>query len=238
MLVCHTNQAAAAASAALMLLLVESLKGIAAAKLMPAHTTRKLLHVSAGPLYLATWALWPARPTTTTRLSVALIPAAMTLKFVATGLGFGSEAEVDLMARSGRRSELLRGPLSYGVVFTVASALGFRDRTAATALMALCFGDGLADLVGRRFGVRKLPWSSRKSWAGSLAFVASSVLAGLVTAQYFVVMGWSMVATVRLVLPLFAASTVAAIVESLPFEDVDNLTAPAAFAAAFHLLTR
>lgn len=30
-------------------------------------------------------------------------------------------------------------------------------------------GDGLADIVGRRFGGVKLPWNSNKSWAGSLA---------------------------------------------------------------------
>ena len=30
-------------------------------------------------------------------------------------------------------------------------------------------GDGLADIIGRRFGGVKLPWNTAKSWAGSLA---------------------------------------------------------------------
>ena len=33
----------------------------------------------------------------------------------------------------------------------------------------MCGGDGLADLVGRKFGSAKLPFNKNKSWAGSLA---------------------------------------------------------------------
>ena len=38
----------------------------------------------------------------------------------------------------------------------------------------MCGGDGLADLVGRRWGAsNRLPWNQNKSWAGSLAMLLS-----------------------------------------------------------------
>ena len=33
----------------------------------------------------------------------------------------------------------------------------------------MCGGDGLADVVGRRYGSAKLPFNHSKSWVGSLA---------------------------------------------------------------------
>ena len=156
----------------------------------------------------------------------------MTLKFAATGLGLvGSDAEVALMARSGDRAEILRGPLLYGIVFVVATLFGFRNITAAYALMCLCFGDGLADVIGRRYGHQKLPWSKKKSVAGTLAFILSSFFACLVIRRFFAHMGWSTKATwVGDAHPLLIASLVAGLVESMPFADIDNVLAPAAFA--------
>lgn len=38
------------------------------------------------------------------------------------------------------------------------------------AISLMCGGDGLADIVGRRFGASsRLPYNSTKSWAGSIA---------------------------------------------------------------------
>ncbi len=40
------------------------------------------------------------------------------------------------------------------------------------AVCLMCGGDGLADIVGRRFGGgNKLPWNGTKSAAGSLAML-------------------------------------------------------------------
>ena len=38
------------------------------------------------------------------------------------------------------------------------------------AISLMCAGDGLADIVGRRWGASaRLPWNPAKSWAGSVA---------------------------------------------------------------------
>jgi phytol kinase len=40
----------------------------------------------------------------------------------------------------------------------------------------MCGGDGLADIIGRRFGSgAKLPHNSNKSWAGSAAMFAGAL---------------------------------------------------------------
>jgi dolichol kinase len=41
----------------------------------------------------------------------------------------------------------------------------------------MCGGDGLADIVGRRFGRgNPLPWNAQKSWAGSAAMFAGEAV--------------------------------------------------------------
>ena len=40
----------------------------------------------------------------------------------------------------------------------------------------MCGGDGLADIIGRKFGSAKLPFNRSKSWAGSFAMFAGKSL--------------------------------------------------------------
>ena len=46
----------------------------------------------------------------------------------------------------------------------------------------MCGGDGLADIVGRRYGSAKLPFNHSKSWVGSLAMFTGK--AGAVAWKY------------------------------------------------------
>lgn len=159
-----------ALSSSVMLATVESVKLCASKGLFDRHFTRKLMHIAVGPIFLLLWPLFSGEGSS--HLWAAAVPLAMTAKFALTGLGLlDSEADVDAMSRTGQREELLRGPLLYGLVFVCSTALAFRTVASAASLMALCAGDGMADVIGRAVGTHKLPWSSRKSWAGSLAFV-------------------------------------------------------------------
>ena len=69
-----------------------------------------------------------------------------------------------LLQRSGSRQELLRGPFLYGAVIAGITAAYWRDSPiGVTAIAVLCAGDGLADIVGRRYGAsNKLPHSPHK----------------------------------------------------------------------------
>ena len=92
-------------------------------------------------------------------------------------VGSGAARDPGLVAstaRAGDRRELLGGPLCYVAVLAAATLLCWRDGPAALLVVAaMCGGDGLADVVGRRWGRgNPLPWNPDKSWAGSLAMFA------------------------------------------------------------------
>jgi dolichol kinase len=222
-----------AASAAIMVATVESVKVFARRGVLSSYLTRKLMHMAAGPVFILTWPFFKSRRS---GWVAAGVPLAMTLKFALVGLGILqgpiAEADVRTMSRTGRREELLRGPVLYGVVFVMTTGLFFRDMIAAAAMMALCFGDGMADVVGRRYGTKhKLPWSPRKSWAGSGAFLLCSYLSSLACAAAFQHCGWTRVPLLDWRKPLALACVAGATVESLPMADIDNILVPAAVAA-------
>lgn len=87
---------------------------------------------------------------------------------------------VNSVSRSGDPRELLRGPLFYVYVLVAVTVLCWRSSAAGFMVIAMmCGGDGLADVVGRRFGTSKLPWNSNKSWAGSLGMFLGGAALGL-----------------------------------------------------------
>ena len=184
-------------------------------------TARKVIHIGTGPLFLVTWIFFSEAYYA--RIWAALVPILITTQFVAVGTGMLRDDDaVQAMSRSGRASELLRGPLLYGIVFVGATILGWRNSSAAMAsLCILCAGDGAAELVGRRWGTIRLPWSPAKSVAGSTAmFVAGFIVSALMLGGF--------AAGGYLVLPplgqLAIVVAVATAVESLPLADVDNVT--------------
>ena len=186
--------------------------------------SRKIIHIGTGPIFVLCWLLFDNG--SAGRWMAALVPFAITVQFALIGLGvIKDEASVKSMSRSGDPKELLRGPLFYGIAFVVLTLVFWKDSPIGiVALMLMCGGDGIADVVGRSVKSAKLPWSRQKSVAGSLAvFVGGWVLAVLVMAIYLSagVFGGSLSAYL---LPITAISFVGMLVESLPFKDIDNLT--------------
>lgn len=66
--------------------------------------------------------------------------------------------------RTGERRELLRGPLQYGLAIAALTAWFWRDSPVGVlGIAVLCAGDGMADIIGRRFGqANKLFYSPQK----------------------------------------------------------------------------
>jgi hypothetical protein len=104
----------------------------------------------------------------------AIVPGLNALHLFLVGAGtITAPALVSSVSRSEDRTELIRGPCIYAVVLFVATILSWRGGISAPCIVAMmCGGDGVADLVGRRLGQHKLPWSAGKSWAGSIAMFA------------------------------------------------------------------
>ncbi len=200
------------------------------------HLSRKIIHTGTGPLYVLTWLLYPSDAAV--RWAAVLVPLALTLRIAAVGLGLWHDpATVQAMSRTGRREELLRGPLLYGLVFVVLTVrYGRTSPAAVAALMMLCGGDGLADIVGRRWGRAKLPWNRDKSWAGSAAFALGGGLLTVLVAAAYVAAGVWPGPLSAYVAPAAGVALAAALVESLPWREVDNLVVPLAALLVARLL--
>jgi phytol kinase len=198
--------------------------------------SRKLIHIGTGPLYVLCWLTF--KDTWDARWLAALIPLAITIQFVLVGLGIiKDEASVQAMSRTGDRREILRGPLYYGIAFVALTVVFWKTSPVGiVALMLMCGGDGIADIVGRRIASPKLPWSRDKSVAGSIAvFVGGFTLAALVLWIY-VTAGVFSAPLSHYLAPLALISLLGMLVESLPYKDIDNLTVSLVAAVAGYFL--
>ena len=212
---------------------------LAARGLIGHRLSRKIIHIGTGPLYVLCWLLFSNQPAA--RWLAALVPLLITVQFILVGTGrLKDPAAVAAMTRHGDPREILRGPMFYGIVFVVATLAYWRTSPIGiTALMLLCGGDGLADIVGRRLGRRPLPINGGKTWAGSLAMFLGGFLFALVFVLLFERVGMyvSGLSAAQLGGRLAMVALAATLVEALPLEDVDNLTITlAAVVAGFLLL--
>ena len=212
------------------LLWLRVMDALAARRVISQTLSRKLIHIGTGPIFVLCWNFFSDQ--TAARFLAGLVPLAITAQFALVGAGILKDpAAVQAMSRTGDRREILRGPLYYGIVFVVCTLVFWRTSPVGVlALMLMCGGDGLADLVGRRWGSAKLPINPAKSWAGSVAML----IAGFGFAFVFVALFNS--------LGLFGpglglsdaawktglVALAATLVEALPIRDLDNLTITAA----------
>lgn len=198
--------------------------------------SRKLIHIGTGPIFVLCWLMYPEAEIS--RWLAALVPLVITLQFALVGLGIlKDEAAVKAMSRTGDRREILRGPLFYGIVFVAMTLIYWKDSLIGIpALMIMCGGDGIADIVGRRVTSPKLPWSREKSVAGSLSvFIGGWLLTVFIFAIY-IWMGAIGGPVTRFLFPITWIALGAMLVESLPFKDVDNVTVTVACVLIGHLV--
>lgn len=186
--------------------------------------SRKLIHIGTGPVFVLCWLLYQDGPEA--RWLAALVPLMIVTQFALVGLGIlKDEAAVQAMSRTGDPREILRGPLYYGIAFVVLTVVFWKDSPIGmTALMMMCGGDGLADVLGSRIASPRLPWSRNKSVAGSLSVFAGGWLLSAFILFIYVITGVFSGPFQGYLLPLFIIAAVGSLVESLPYRDVDNIT--------------
>ncbi|MBN1779024.1 MAG: hypothetical protein JW816_02290 [Candidatus Buchananbacteria bacterium] len=97
---------------------------------------------------------------------------------------------------------------------------------------ALSLGDGLATIIGLRYGRTKLPWNKQRSFVGSIAF-AIGTFVGIVLAMSFLIPTLN---PSYIVLVALFGGLVGAIVESLPLKIDDNLSVPLVVAILVSLI--
>ncbi|KAF8069540.1 phytol kinase 1 [Scenedesmus sp. PABB004] len=213
---------------------VKMFDGLAAAGRLDKKLSRKLVHITAGPLFMLTWIFFSEQPQA--RFIAALVPSINLVRLLAVGSGaLPDPGLVASVSRSGDRGELLKGPLYYVIILISVTLLFWRVNPAGLITVAMMAGgDGVADVAGRRWGGAPgcggaLPWNGSKSWAGSAGmFVAGLAMAGgffalFCAAGYFEC--WPLAAVAPYLVAVCGACT---LVESAPINGWfdDNLSVP------------
>lgn len=196
--------------------------------------SRKLIHIGTGPIFVLCWFLFDDAPSA--RWLAALVPFAITVQFALIGFGvIKDKASVDAMSRTGDPKEILRGPLYYGIMFVVLTVVYWKTSPIGIiALMMLCGGDGVADIFGRRIASPKLPWSKDKSLAGTVSVFLGGFVMSVVMIFIFVSAGEFGGTITDYLLPIAVIALTGALVESLHYKDIDNISMPLASALLGH----
>lgn len=188
------------------------------------HLSRKIIHIGTGPIFVLCWLLFPN--TADSRYIAALVPLAITFQFFLVGIGIvQDESAVQAMSRTGNPREILRGPLYYGLIFIACTILFWYDSPIGiVALMLMCGGDGLADIMGRKFGRSHIPWNPGKTWIGSLGMLLGGFILSCIVIIIYIEVGIFSGTFVEILPSLLIISLVGTVIETLPLHDVDNIT--------------
>ncbi|KAH7656761.1 hypothetical protein IHE45_18G094000 [Dioscorea alata] len=170
---------ASALTAGVALALLRFWEEMAKRRVFEKKLNRKLVHISIGLAFMLFWPLFSSG--SLAPFLAALAPGINIFRMLFLGLGiWKNEAMVKSVSRHGDYRELLKGPLYYACTITLATSIFWRTSPIAIAAICnLCAGDGIADIVGRRFGSQKLPYNKNKSFAGSIAMVVAGFIASV-----------------------------------------------------------
>jgi len=220
---------------AISLIFLRSMDFIAHRGFIDSKLSRKVIHIGTGPIFVLCWFLFQDTPSA--RWFAALVPLVITIQFALIGFGIlKDEASVKAMSRTGDPKEILRGPLYYGIMFVVLTIVYWKDSPIGIiALMMMCGGDGIADIVGRKFNSAKLAWSQDKSVAGSIAVFIGGFFVSVIIIFIYVNAGVFSGIINDYLLPITVMALAGAVIESLPYKDIDNITMTIASVLAGYL---
>lgn len=195
---------------------VVALMDIAVKKGFPQDLSRKVVHLAAGS-WLIFWLLYDSSHWT----KYLNITAAFVWTILLLVKGFTAKPDdqaVKTMTRTGDRKELLRGPLYFTLVMNLLGTVFYSTPFALTAMGFLTWGDGIAPVIGARFGKHSYHVLSNKTYEGSFAFFLFGLFGALLFNLLF---GNSLDLGFLLI-----CAAVATIVEGVSPRDVDNILIP------------
>ena len=186
--------------------------------------SRKIIHIGTGPIFVLCWLLFTN--TLASRYIAALVPFAITVQFFLVGIGvIRDDAAVKAMSRTGNPREILRGPLYYRIIFVVLTIIfWYESPIGIVALMLMCGGDGLADILGRRYGRTHIPWNPNKTYMGSLGMFIGGLSLSIMVLAIYVLVGIYTTPILALLPSLVIISLAGTLIETLPLKDIDNIT--------------
>lgn len=127
----------------------------------------------------------------------------------------------EVAARKRDENKFVLGPVTL-VLGIISALLLWENDAARIGIYALAFGDGLASLFGKLFGKRRIPFTSGKTYIGSITcFVAVFI------SSFFVC---------KNLLYSLLIAFVAMVLEMLPLKDFDNVLLPVCIGALAQFL--
>jgi len=194
--------------------------------------TRKFVHIFAGPVFVVTWMLFSGE--IVSHYVAVIVPLLFVLQFITIGMGvIKNESFVASMSRSGDPRELLQGTLYYAIVMVLMTWFWFyvpstgisnANPTALLIIGCISGGDGLADIIGRKFGKKKIGLKgSEKTIVGSIGMLVGSILVSSILVLIFS-LEVPQFDILILILPIIVVSIVATIVEAVSPKGTDNFT--------------
>jgi phytol kinase len=210
-----------------------TLKSLNANKSITNEVSRKVVHIGAGTLHLSLYfyrdvgvyskylnvfpyALW-----TIILLWKSQHPTSKTAHL--------DDLVVGTITRTRQSSELLRGPLFFNFVAILCGTVYYKTPLGSTIMAILTWGDGLAAIIGSKYGKEKKIFRD-KSWAGFFAIF----LGGFVMSFVYISL-LSNMSTMHLV-KLLLISLFAAVAETLSPSDFDNMTIPFAIIVTSNMI--
>ncbi|KAJ4840470.1 Phytol kinase 1, chloroplastic [Turnera subulata] len=170
------------------------------------------------------------------RYFATLVPLVNALRLLIYGLSWAKdESLIKSVTREGNPEELLQGPLYYVLILILCALIFWRESPIGViALAMMCGGDGVADIMGRKFGSTKLPYNQQKSWAGSISMLVCGFLISIGMLYYYSALGYFQLDLAWTIQRVALVALVATVVESLPFTEIldDNISVPLATIAA------
>ncbi|MCX7876270.1 MAG: hypothetical protein N2321_08910 [Melioribacteraceae bacterium] len=182
----------------------------------PQDLSRKVVHIAAGS-WLIFWLLYDSSHWT----KYLNISPALLWTFLLLQKGFFAKADdqaVKTMTRTGDKKELLKGPLYFTIVMNIFGTLFYGSNLSFYAMGFLTWGDGLAPVIGTRFGKHKFRILSEKSIEGSFAFFIFGIIGTMIFHLIFnIEINWYF---------LFLCAITSTIIEAISPKDFDNILIP------------
>lgn len=193
-------------------------------------TGRKITHILSAPLFIFTWPFFS--DASGARAFAGLVTLTNMYRLYLAGTGDAAESSLaNTISRSGDKSEVLGGPFIYVCLFQCFILAFWRDSfPGVVAMTTMAAGDGMADIIGRRYGRDGYKWpfgDRQKSLAGTVAFAVCAFGLTLSICSWLIASG-SLVSSLdfsEMAARILAISCICALVEVLPVGD-DNYTVP------------
>ena len=192
---------------------------------------RKLVHILTGGIIFFWWSF----DSRLVMAGLAALPFVPLLLLASPKSPLGFLRRSPLGARSSEGHEC--GLVLYAISWTVIAYFLFGDLVAASiAIVAMSFGDGMGELIGRRFG--RMRYMPHRTLEGSLAVFIATMLGIIVVCWfYFGVVGYAGGTAPELLYPFaLAVAGFVAILEAVTTGSFDNLVIPLVVAGFMHVM--